>query len=264
MIVCCSFLSTYVSYIHKSKVVYGWTSFNVYIMEYTELINDGESINADTLDEHLQETYIDGIYEEGLGILNREDETIELNGKSVHQSETILRQSTTGAFVWRATPLFADWLERKNSKYGLLNKNQTIIELGAGTGALALLLANSVKKYIATDQKCLLKLMKRNCADLNNVKIVEFDWVEHEYSGNTDHGIIVACDTIYNDFLIPHFVNGIKSVFDSSENVRCALVCVQVRMYEVIETALRAFVAAFKTVKAYTVDKGVICYLLIP
>lgn len=219
----------------------------------------GAAVTEADYDEYLTELYSTGIYEESLGILERESELIDVGGNAIHQSESILRQSTTGAFVWRATPLFANWLQTGPLRPWL--EGRTVVELGAGTGALACLLHKLVKKYIATDQKSVLKLMKRNC-HAGNIEVMEFDWLQHEFLGTPDAGCVVACETVYNEFLIVPFVTAVRSVLRSSPGLSCALVCVQVRSYSVMEPAVQAFVAAFETVRALSVDRGVECFIL--
>ncbi|KAF2489365.1 hypothetical protein BU16DRAFT_531684 [Lophium mytilinum] len=91
---------------------------------------------------------------------------------SIHQSPTLLssnrKEGTTGAVVWSVTPLFAEWIASNNvlAKYGFLSSEAIILELGCGVaGIVALSLAPQVKKYVATDQDYVLKLLKQNLAE---------------------------------------------------------------------------------------------------
>lgn len=215
--------------------------------------------NTELIDEYLMELYSEQKYEDGLGEYARNEDSVEFNDITIQQSESLLQQKSTGGVIWRATPLFSSWIQK--SELRSLVQDKTVVELGSGTGALAMLLANFANKIIATDQKPLLKLLKRNCS-ANNIEIQEFDWVDDDFGGVEDEGCIITCDTIYNDYLIDHLINAILSVMESSPNIKSAIVCVQLRVYEIMDRALNAFAMKFNTVKAYKVGLGVECYLL--
>ncbi|KAL2356481.1 hypothetical protein BJ546DRAFT_518507 [Cryomyces antarcticus] len=100
------------------------------------------------------------------------DITVAGRDLSIHQSPTVLssnrKAGTTGAVVWKVTPLFADWLvDTKNTLFrsGILGTDSTVLELGCGvSGVVSVTLAPLVRRYIATDQDYVFKLLKRNIA----------------------------------------------------------------------------------------------------
>ena len=76
---------------------------------------------------------------------------------------------TTGAVLWRISPLVANWLlPPHNSLFanGILGPSSTIVELGCGiTGIVALATAPHVARYICTDQNYVLKALRQNIED---------------------------------------------------------------------------------------------------
>jgi predicted nicotinamide N-methyase len=149
------------------------------------------------------------------------------------------------AVVWRVTPLFAEWLASPNPLFqaGYLSPDSIVIELGAGiAGIVALTLAPKIKKFIATDQDYVLRLLRQNISDnlptpskpankkqsskkkfshiateppVSNIEAFELDWELDSVSSlpallgqndpnNDDQGVdvIIACDCIYNEALI--------------------------------------------------------------
>jgi predicted nicotinamide N-methyase len=147
--------------------------------------------------------------------------------------------------VWKVTPLFAEWVASPNILFqaGYLSPDSTVLELGAGiAGIVALTLGPKIKKYIATDQDYVLRLLKQNIADnlptpskpsnkkatqkkkasqaateqrTSNIEAFELDWELDSVSSlpallgqndpdNDDQGVdlVIACDCIYNEALI--------------------------------------------------------------
>ncbi|KAJ4291795.1 Ribosomal protein lysine methyltransferase [Kalmusia sp. IMI 367209] len=91
---------------------------------------------------------------------------------TIRQSRGLLtsnrKEGTTGAVVWKVTPLFAEWVASPNFlfQHGFLGSETVAIELGAGvSGVVALTLAPKIQKYIATDQDYVLRLLKQNIAE---------------------------------------------------------------------------------------------------
>jgi predicted nicotinamide N-methyase len=75
---------------------------------------------------------------------------------------------TIGPVVWKVTPLFAEWIASHNvlAQHGILAQDSIVLELGCGvSGIVALALAPHVKKYVATDQDYVLKLLRQNVAN---------------------------------------------------------------------------------------------------
>lgn len=83
---------------------------------------------------------------------------------------------------------------------------------------------------------------KRNDKYKNSrIDVVEFDWEDLELGldrlGHTNHdeiNIIIACDTIYNEYLITPFINAIKALLTQEHTI--ALITVQLRDAITMET----------------------------
>lgn len=94
----------------------------------------------------------------------------ELN---IQQSPSILSSNreggTTGAVVWKVTPLFAQWITSDSNvlfRSSSIDKSSVVLELGSGiSGIIAITLACRVGRYIATDQEYVFKLLKANIED---------------------------------------------------------------------------------------------------
>ncbi|EEH19777.1 hypothetical protein PABG_02036 [Paracoccidioides brasiliensis Pb03] len=109
-----------------------------------------------------------------LGFVDSRASTLDLtiHGRDfvIRQSPTILSSTrsggTTGAVVWKITPLIAEWLSSKQNIFwtsSVLNPDSTIVELGCGiSGLIAMTLAPSVSHYIVTDQEYVHRLLKEN------------------------------------------------------------------------------------------------------
>ncbi|KAJ9364875.1 hypothetical protein C8Q69DRAFT_465719 [Paecilomyces variotii] len=100
------------------------------------------------------------------------DVTIHGNDFTIHQSPTLLSSTraggTTGAVLWKITPLFAEWISNPTNSNpfwssSILHPSSTAVELGCGiSGLVALALAPSIGHYIATDQEYVRRLFRAN------------------------------------------------------------------------------------------------------
>ncbi|KXH31957.1 hypothetical protein CSIM01_02509 [Colletotrichum simmondsii] len=87
---------------------------------------------------------------------------------TIHQSPTVLSSTraggTTGAVLWKITPLFATYLSSPSSPFTpLFHQTSTILELGCGISPLtALLLAPRVARYVLTDQPYVSRMIHQN------------------------------------------------------------------------------------------------------
>lgn len=96
--------------------------------------------------------------------------TVAGHDLTIHQSPSVLSSSraggTTGAVLWKITPVFADWLSRPDNVLftsGVLGPQSAVIELGCGIAAMVgLLLASKVSRYVLTDQPYVAKLVEQN------------------------------------------------------------------------------------------------------
>ncbi|EAW13872.1 S-adenosylmethionine-dependent methyltransferase [Aspergillus clavatus NRRL 1] len=99
--------------------------------------------------------------------------TIHDQDYTINQSPTLLSSSraggTTGAVLWKITPLFAEWISASHSnplwKHALLSPASTAVELGCGiSGLIALTLGPRIRHYVATDQEYVHRLLRENLA----------------------------------------------------------------------------------------------------
>jgi hypothetical protein len=226
------------------------------------LVDVLEEITNENLEDHVYEIFVtrDTDNTQGLGILSRNN-TVELtigdHDLEITQSISLLQSnsesSTTGAVAWRVSPLLAEWLLDPTSVFHkLVQPHATIVELGAGVaGILGSILGGKVRQYIATDQEHLLKLLRQNISNnvqiekktTPNIKVCEYDWefletiknFDSDIEGVNSNGVIIACDTIYNDFLIPHFVNALRKVAVTMGSGAHIFIAQQLRSSEVLE-----------------------------
>ncbi|KAK6356653.1 hypothetical protein TWF718_000993 [Orbilia javanica] len=129
-----------------------------------------------------------------LGFVNRTESTVSVSINSqdltIHQSPSLLTSTreagTTGAVLWKVTPLLASWLAHPCNTVSqrILKPNRTVVELGAGTsGVLAVSLAPFVGAYYATDQEYCLKLLRKNISE-NYKETIEKPSKSKEKSSN--------------------------------------------------------------------------------
>ncbi|KAI1274193.1 hypothetical protein F5Y07DRAFT_374273 [Xylaria sp. FL0933] len=181
---------------------------------------------------------------QNLGFVDSQATTIDLTiaGKdyTIHQSPTILNRpgSTTGAVLWKITPLVASWLSSPDNqlwKTGALSSSSTVLELGCGiSGLVGLALSTSVSRYILTDQAYVARLVEKNLeenivtqrsssqkrrgkststSNQINLRFTPLDWeldeVTTSLTGSPDvasFDVVIACDCIYNETLIEPLV----------------------------------------------------------
>lgn len=187
--------------------------------------------------------------------------------------------STTGAMLWRVSVVFAEWFYQHfyyPSKSKLLEDRFDVIELGCGAAALLPIALGSsprIRTYIATDQPHIARLAQHNVqrhytdtlgvSAPDNIHVVDYDWEEAEQDcinianllnkskdDNDDDAeesdnelLVLACDTIYNEYLIPHFLDAlIRACQLSTKQLTHVLVAQQVRDPVIMESFLTQFV----------------------
>ncbi|OTB03340.1 hypothetical protein M426DRAFT_23903 [Hypoxylon sp. CI-4A] len=185
---------------------------------------------------------------QNLGFVNPHSTTLDLNiaGKDyvIHQSPTILNRpgSTTGAVVWKITPLVADWLASSRNPLwtsAILSPSSTVLELGCGiSGLVGLVLAPLLTRYVLSDQSYVSRLVEKNIDENSHLanpkqpglgskrkgkppithskvdlRFHPLDWeldeVTPSLTGNENvksFDMVIACDCIYNDTLIQPLV----------------------------------------------------------
>ncbi|KAK0641541.1 hypothetical protein B0T16DRAFT_420021 [Cercophora newfieldiana] len=128
-------------------------------------------------DEETYDVFAQSLPSHSLGFIDPKASALELTiaGRdlTIHQSPGVLSSNrsggTTGAVVWKITPLFAEWISSDQNPlftHGLLNSSSHIIELGCGISALVgILLAPRVTSIVLTDQSYVAKLVEQNIAE---------------------------------------------------------------------------------------------------
>ncbi|KAF3020616.1 Ribosomal protein lysine methyltransferase [Neopestalotiopsis sp. 37M] len=166
--------------------------------------------------------------------------TIAVRDYVIHQSPTVLSSNraggTTGAVLWKITPMFAEWITSPSNplwKTAILKPSSTVLELGCGiSGLTGLALAPSISKYVLSDQSYVSKFVETNLAEnasratmsgagsrrkgkgasavpKTDVGFTPLDWeldeVTSDLTGSASvksFDVVIACDCIYNDALI--------------------------------------------------------------
>ncbi|KAI8961615.1 hypothetical protein F5Y11DRAFT_366571 [Daldinia sp. FL1419] len=193
--------------------------------------------------------YSQDIPSQNLGFVDSQATTLDLNVANrdyvIHQSPTILNRpgSTTGAVVWKITPLVADWLASSENllwTFGVLSSSSDVLELGCGiSGLVGLVLAPLVARYTLTDQSYVARLVEKNIDENSplrspkktkttsqkrkvkpsaafpkaELRFVPLDWELDEVTPSLtgsdkvkSFDLVIACDCIYNDTLIQPLV----------------------------------------------------------
>ncbi|SNX85800.1 related to RKM5 - protein lysine methyltransferase [Melanopsichium pennsylvanicum] len=175
-----------------------------------------------------------------------------LSGKHVvpvYQDVTSLRSSkgNTGSVLWRSTVELAIRFHA-GAIFNLEQlKNATVLELGAGTGALPAMLGALSKSWLATDQIELLPLMRKNLHRCQGVTVAALDWfdflnppslhsaqlrkkhvldqINPPSSWQVDHDkvvgvdVIICCDCIYNPGLFDALIATLNVFTDKHKTV---------------------------------------------
>jgi Lysine methyltransferase len=186
---------------------------------------------------------------------------------------------TTGAVLWKITPLVANWLSSIDNFLWDLNwlrSDSNVVELGCGISALiplcmAPLLPSGF--YALTDQAYVMRILHHNL--LTNpsqrqqslkrsgqpglqVQTLTLDWESDAVSNVAKHlgkdreiDLLVACDCIYNEHLICPFVSTCASlcalcaVRSTGSRKTGLLVAQQLRSEEVLQMWLEEMLKSF-------------------
>lgn len=214
---------------------------------------------------------------------------IEVAGESyeIRQSLGLLTSSntegTTGAALWKITPIVANWLGDQNSvlwSNGILHSRAIVIELGCGiSGLIGYALASRIAKCVLTDQRSILKLLDANVAsNLDSTDSLkqkkrsakghrtnyngtpkpkiytrELNWELDDESALTDVlepndeiDLIVLCDCVYNDFLAEPLIRTCENLCGRHGKADTVLlIAQQLRSDEVVSLFLSALSKSF-------------------
>ncbi|KAL1900478.1 Ribosomal protein lysine methyltransferase [Sporothrix stenoceras] len=258
------------------------------------------------------------------------DLTVAGRDLTIHQSPAVLNSNrsggTTGAVLWKITPVVAEWLARPENMLfgdadgGLLGRESAVLELGCGiAGVIGLALtgkgtkaaghssaprkkagrskrpgrdtlspspsstssnswasfstANTVGRYILTDQPYVHKFLQRNLEEngahegSSPLLFEPLDWETDEVTpagrlgGVSSFDAVLACDCIYNEALVAPLVQTCVDVCklreaenesgrdNNNRNQKPPTVVVvaqQLRDPDVLTTWLTAFAASFR------------------
>jgi Lysine methyltransferase len=197
---------------------------------------------------------------------------------TIQQSPGLLQSDrdagTTGAVLWKVTPLVANWLSSTDNflwEIGWLRSDSTIVELGCGiSGLIALSIAPLLSSgfYALTDQAYVMKILHQNIVVNEKrppqrrlprqglqIRTLSLDWETDATSNVTtllgkdnDIDLIVACDCIYNDYLTQPLVStcvslcALRSVGSKKTGL---LVAQQLRSDDVLQTWLEEMFRSF-------------------
>lgn len=240
-------------------------------------MNYGHEVLHHDLYDHLYDIYTSHKPREDqhLGYVDKSADTIHIAlplshiDLSIQQLITALysktQTSSTGFVCWQVALHFADWvLASPQCPFRDRLSALTVLELGAGTsGLLAAVLGPQTRHYVASDQKHILKLLRANFAanvtserytvgragkdSWSRIDFIEFDWEQPEYGksefervSDSFPDLILACDTVYNEYLLPHFVRAMKTMMGPQT---LAVVAIQLRDEAVTEAFLETLFA---------------------
>jgi len=185
----------------------------------------------------------------------------------IRQSPGLLTSSrtegTTGAALWKTSHLVADWLaDKSNSLWAnsLLHADATILELGCGiAGLIGCVLAKNVSSYVLTDQEYIMKILKENIQanailpttpkgkgpygkrsapvstrSVTNPQTLTLGWEDMDVTALDEVlspeqviDIVVACDCVFNDYLLEPFVNVCAKISERKVAFTPAILIVQ-------------------------------------
>ena len=218
--------------------------------------------------------------------VNATDLAFEIGDRQIEtrQSPGLLKSDASsggnlGAVVWQVSPLVARWLVTRSSllwTIGVLRPDANIVELGCGiSGLVGLALSPLISTYILTDQQYVMKHLQANL-ELNSPPIVpsskrkpalaskktglqtlSLDWevadgksITHALGPGRDLDLLIACDCIYNEFLIEPFVKTCEEICSAStsgNDTPLVLVCQQLRSSDIFEQWLTRMTRGFHT-----------------
>lgn len=200
-------------------------------------------IKSDGIDDHIWELMLEP-QPNSLGEVSRMN-SVEILGHEIYQNLSLLQTESTGGVVWQTTSRMIHAIRDKTHPLHLKLSGRSVIELGCGTGALALTVNDITARWVASDQHSLMKLAQKNLEGCENVELCEFDWELHDWNTPVDPtGIVVGCDLIYNEYLINPLVASLRSIFDAT-GISEALIANQLRDPDVLSAALTQFCRNF-------------------
>jgi len=136
------------------------------------------------------------------------------------------------------------------SRRGLFNyaklSEAHVLELGAGTGLLALALSPLVRKYTATDIPALLPLLRKNVLSASSVTVTALDWTLPALRQVDAHGpdapdVLLAVDCIYHPALVRPLLTTLTALATPQHTV--AVVVAELRAEDALREFLQEWIA---------------------
>jgi len=203
----------------------------------------------------------------------------------IRQSPGLLTSSntegTTGAALWKISPLVAEWLiDKTNALWsaGILHPDAVVLELGCGvTGLIGLVMSKRIARYILSDQRSVLKLLQEN-VDANappdtskvqgrtsrkahpitgkaskahvlalNWEVDEANALDEVLGAADDIDLVIVCDCVFNDFLLQPLVTMCQKIcLRLPEKKTLLLIAQQLRSDEVYSTFMDILLRRFR------------------
>lgn len=225
-----------------------------------------------------------------LGFIDSRQDTIQVevagHEYELQQSPGLLnsnrKEGTTGAVLWKVTPLLAAWLASFPSvlaDLNVLHANATVVELGCGlAGLVGLVLSRLVKCYVLTDQEYVMKYLKENISAnsstneprsrstkkrsssrvpilTSSLKTMALDWETDRaenllsvISSEDSIDLVILCDCVYNDFLVKPLVQMVTDICylgASTPKSTVVLIAQQLRSDSIFELFLDSLMQEF-------------------
>ncbi|KAJ7583254.1 putative methyltransferase-domain-containing protein [Mycena floridula] len=191
----------------------------------------------------------------------QQDKNIEIQ---LAQDKTGLRsrKGDTGSVIWKASIDFAQLVLQQahfpaqNQLFDYSNLDKIhLLELGAGTGLLSIVLSPFVARYTVTDIAALMPLIRKNItlnasSSISKIQAEELDWLVFQATPQnmrpqafnfTSADILLVVDCIYHPALLPALVETID--FLTVPDRTTVLVVVELRAEDVIRTFLELWLS---------------------
>ncbi|KAK1222139.1 Ribosomal protein lysine methyltransferase [Marasmius sp. AFHP31] len=201
------------------------------------------------------------------GKTTRSSQSLEIEVR-ILQDKTALRtrKGDTGSVLWHASVDFARLILRQvhfpdPTTHSLVDRDKLkechILELGAGTGLLGIVLSPLVRKYTITDIDDLVPLIKKN-VQLNvpelhkdsNLVVTSLDWITLQQIPSSKRleafsfdpvDLVLVVDCIYHPFLLPSLLETLD--FLAIPGTTTVLVVVELRASDVVTEFLQLWIA---------------------
>lgn len=236
------------------------------------------------IQDSFEETFLlfsESLPSHNLGFLDSKVGDIELDvaGRTftLKQSPNLLTSQreagTTGAVLWKITPLIAAWLSTSPAilrDSSVLRTDSVVVELGCGiTGLIGLVVAPQVSDYVLTDQSYVMKTLQHNIeantqtfkskgkrakSHANRPKTAPLDWEKNTASleglglqPSQSIDLVVVCDCVYNEYLVKPLVATLVDVcqLNTGQARAVVLVAQQLRSDTIFEQFLQTMMDHF-------------------